>query len=184
MPEEPKRLSPRLDEREALHRCGWPDCRAACCVYGTWVGEGEVADILAHADLVAPLMASERRDPPGWFSEIREPDEYTPRGTVLHTTVVEDPSHYGGSACIFLLEDYRCALQAAGQAAGMHPWRLKPFYCVLHPLDLDEQGRITLDETGLLVVEPASCLRKGDKGVRLRDLFAEELEFLTKDRRS
>ena len=177
-------MSPRLEAREAVRRCSWPACRAACCVYGTWVGEGEMEDILGYAGLVGPLLPAERQDPAGWFGQVREPDEHTPRGTVLRTTVVEDASHYGGSACIFLLGDYRCALQAASQAAGMHPWRLKPFYCILHPLDLDEQGRITLDEEGLLVAEPASCIREGENEVRLKNLFAKELGFLTADLRS
>ncbi len=139
-------------------------------------------EILAHAHLVSPLLKTGRRDPEAWFGQVREPDTHTPRGTVLHTTVIENPGHYGGSACIFLMGDYRCALQAASEAAGMHPWRLKPFYCVLHPLDLDEHGRITLDETRHLVVEPASCTREGENEVRLKDLFAEELDFLIADR--
>jgi hypothetical protein len=100
---------------------------------------------------------------------------------VIHTTVLDDPEHYGGSACIFLMGDYCCALQAAGEAAGLHPWRFKPFFCILHPLDLDEHGRITLDAVRHMVDEPASCLREGEVEVDLREMFAEEIEYLTRD---
>jgi hypothetical protein len=92
--------------------------------------------------------------------------------------VIPDPDHYGGTACIFMREDYECALQTAGVKAGFHPWRFKPFYCILHPLDLDEHGRITLDETHLLLAEPASCLRPAEKPIPLKETFSEELNYL------
>ncbi len=91
---------------------------------------------------------------------------------------LNSPEHYGGTACVFLREDYKCALQVAGEAAGEHPWRFKPFYCILHPLDLDEKGRITLDESGLLVSEPASCLREAEISTSLLKLFEAELRYL------
>lgn len=172
--------APRMAERESVRRCGWPECRAACCVYGTWIGEGQVEDILAHAELVQPHLPEDRRDPAGWFGEETEPDAHIRRGTVVHTVVRDDPEHYGGSACIFLLDDYRCALQSAGESAGLHPWRFKPFYCILHPLDLDERGRITLDEVRFMVDEPASCLRRADEEVVLGELFSEEIAYLSK----
>ncbi|MCX8025754.1 MAG: hypothetical protein N3A60_11175, partial [Thermanaerothrix sp.] len=99
----------------------------------------------------------------------------------VHTRVYADPAHYAGSACVFLRPDYKCALQVAGEAAGYHPWRFKPFYCILHPLDLDEQGRITLDAADALAEEPASCLRWAEEAQSLLDLFAEELRYLLGD---
>lgn len=172
-------LNPRLSEKEAIQRCGWPACRAACCVYGTWIDLEQEEDILANAGLIMPHMSEGRRDPAAWFGEETEADAFTPRGTVRHTVVVKDPDHYGGAACIFLRGDYRCALQAAGDAAGLHPWRFKPFYCILHPLDLDEQGRITLDAIRQMVDEPASCVRRSTEKVVLAELFKEEIHYLT-----
>jgi hypothetical protein len=60
---------------------------------------------------------------------------------------------------------------------GRHPWSLKPFYCILHPLDLDEEGKITLDKTELLVKEQGSCLRPVDEPISLIETFQEELEY-------
>jgi hypothetical protein len=175
----PLKPSPRLNAAEPIQSCGWPQCRAACCVYGTWVDAGEREKILGQADLIKPHLPRERRDPARWFGEETEADAFTPRGTVIHTAVLDDREHYGGSACIFLRGDFRCALQAAGEAAGLHPWALKPFYCILHPLDLDKHGRITLDEVRHMVVEPASCLRPAGQPVALKELFEEELGYLT-----
>ncbi len=173
------RHSSRLNESESVQRCGWPGCQAACCVYGTWVEEGEQSDILGHADLIRPLLPLERRDASHWFERETGEAARPPRETLLHTRVVADPDHYGGSSCVFLLPDYRCALQAAGEAAGEHPWRFKPVRCILHPLELDAQGRVTLDAVRFLVDEPASCLRPAKGAVALRELFAEELDYLT-----
>ncbi len=172
------RVNPRLSDSESIQRCGFPACRAACCVYGTWIDAHEIADIQAHAALIQPLLPSDRHDPALWFGEERESDRHALSGTVLHTTVLDAPAHYGGSACIFMRPDYKCALQVAGEANGMHPWRFKPFYCILHPLDLDKHGRITLDETHLLVDEPASCLRLGKQEISLTTFFEEELRYL------
>jgi len=95
----------------------------------------------------------------------------------VHSRVLPDPTHYGGSACVFLREDSKCALQVAGNENGLHPWRFKPFYCILHPLDLDDEGHITLDENSLLLDEPASCLRPSDTVIPLTETFEPELRY-------
>jgi hypothetical protein len=60
----------------------------------------------------------------------------------------------------------------------LHPWQFKPYYCILHPLDLDEQGRITLDETKLLLDEAGSCLRPAENPIPLVETFGPELRYL------
>jgi hypothetical protein len=178
------RLHPRLNDSEPIRRCGWPDCKAACCVYGVWIDLDEQADLLAHAEIIKPHLPPKRRDPARWFDGEIEPDRHTSSKQVTHTRVIRDPNHYGGSTCIFMRPDYKCALQVAGEAAGEHPWRFKPFYCILHPLDLDKHRRITLDEIRFMVDEPASCVRLTEGEVVLKQLFAEELEYLNVKRRA
>lgn len=168
-------VNPRLLQSEPIQRCDWPNCGAACCVYGTWVDSATIEDILAHTRLIQPHLPAESRDPQSWFGKETEEERHALSGKVYHTRVVDSPDHYGGSACIFLREDHKCALQLAGEQALDSPWRFKPFYCILHPLELDDQGRITLDETHLLVDEPASCLRSSEHRTPLLHLFKEEL---------
>lgn len=172
-------ISPRLEESEPLQRCGFPDCKAACCVYRAWVDKRRAGEILARAELIQPHMPEERRAPDSWFDAGEEPDPYTPTGTVVHTTVVADRDHYGGTTCIFMRPDYKCALQVAAERNGFHPWRFKPFFCVLRPLDIDERGRLTLDRTQDLLAEPASCLRPSSASIPLKRLFSAELSYLT-----
>ncbi|MBN2043816.1 MAG: DUF3109 family protein [Anaerolineales bacterium] len=171
-------LHPRLNQAEKIKRCDWPECHAACCIYGAWVDKLHAEDILNHASEIGPLMEEEHQSPSSWFDGQEEPDDHALSGRVVHTTIIPNPYHLGGTSCIFLRKDFKCALQAAAEAVDEHPWRFKPFYCILHPLDIDEQGRITLDEVDLLLREPTTCLQPSRKPVRIKDLFAEELGYL------
>lgn len=173
-----KRVSPRMLQCEPMRRCTLGECRAACCLYGVWIDRLEAKEILANAAVIAPHMDAENRDPDDWFDGREEPDDNAISGMTVHSTVLPDPQHYGETACIFLRRDHLCALQVASNAEGKHPWHWKPFYCILHPLDLDEQGRITLDETGLLLDEPGSCLRPADHSIPLVETFEAELRYL------
>ena len=173
-----KAVNPRLGRSEPIQRCVLGECRAACCLYGVWIDRAEAQAIRDNAGLIAPYMPEQSRDPAGWFDGREEADEHTPSGRTVHSMVLPSPGHYGGTACVFLREDHKCALQTAAQENGMHPWRFKPFYCILHPLDLDEEGRITLDETSLLLEEPASCLRPAGRLIPLVETFEPELRYL------
>ena len=172
------RMHPRLKKSERVERCDWPNCRAACCIYGAWVDKLHAEDILKHADQISPYMEEDHQSPDSWFDGQQESDDHALSGLVVHTTIIPNPYHYGGTSCIFLRKDFKCALQVAAEQNGDHRWRFKPFYCVLHPLDLDENGRITLDEIELLVKEPASCLRSTHKQTALQETFRQELEYL------
>lgn len=170
-------IDPFLKTEQAVKRCGWPDCGAACCLYGAWVDTVLKQDILAHADLISEYMPPDRRDPVFWFDGHEEPDRHALSGIVAHTVVLPDEGHYGGTSCIFLRPDQQCALQTAAQETGLHPWRFKPFYCILHPLEIKD-GRITLDDPAEMVEEAASCLRRGDQKIPLIDIFRPEIDYL------
>jgi len=162
---------------EHMQRCTLNDCQAACCLHGAWVDLTEIEDIQANAEIIKPHLSPEVCQPQDWFDERKEPDEFSISGIVGHTAIILNPDHYGGIACIFLRADSKCALQTAALEADLHPWRFKPFYCILHPLMLDSQGRITLDETQILLNEPASCLRPSEHSIPLIKTFAEELRY-------
>ncbi len=176
-----REINPRLLKSEPMQRCRLEECRAACCLYGVWLDKAEWAEIQANAAIIIPHMPSGWDDPSQWVDGREEEDEFVPSGRVVHSRVLTDPEHYGGIACVFLRKDHKCALQVAGQAAGEHPWRFKPFYCVLHPLDLDEQGRISLDDTDALLSEPGSCLRPSEIMNPLLETFEPELRYLLGD---
>jgi hypothetical protein len=164
-------------QSEPMQRCKLQSCKAACCIYGVWIDSDEAIRLRVHTHILQQEMAEMWRNPDTWFDGQEEADEHAPSGKVIHSRVVDARKHYGGSACVFLRDDHKCAIQTAAQKAGMHPWSLKPFYCKLHPLDLDEKGRITLDETGLLLDEPGSCLRPSITLIPLLDTFEEELRY-------
>ena len=165
-----------------MRRCTLDECHGACCVFGVWTDEREMEDILAHAELIKPHMPEGATDPADWFAAYEDHDEFSPSKLVVHTAVETKPEHYGGTACIFWRADAKCALQVAGVASGQHPWRFKPYYCILHPLDLDDEGLITVDETEALLAEPGSCLRAAENPIPLTETFEEELRYLLGDK--
>ncbi len=170
-------VSPRLLAREPVQRCDFPRCGGACCVHGVWVDLQEIAAIRQAAALIRPHLPADARSIP-WFQEREEPDPHALSGRVRQTTVLPRAEHPLGQACVFWRpQDAKCALQVAAEAQGWHPWRLKPFYCILHPLDLDEQGRITLDDTSALLTTPGSCLRPAAEPQPLVQIFAPELRW-------
>jgi len=164
-----------------MRRCRLEECRAACCLHGVWIDTAEWQDIQDHAELIIPQMPPGWNNPEFWIDDRQEDDPFSNSGQVVHSRVLPDPTHYGGTACVFLRDDFKCALQVAGDANRLHPWRFKPFYCVLHPLDLDEQGRITLDAAGLLLDEPGSCLRQAEMEIPLIETFESELRYFLGD---
>lgn len=172
------RVNPRLLAVEALQRCALGECKGACCVFGVWVDLGEMEDIMQHAALILPHMPEDARNPGEWFAPVEWNDNRSTSGKVIHTAVENRPDHYGQTACIFCLSDGKCALQVAADANGFHPWRFKPFFCILHPLDLDDKGRITLDSLENMMSEAGSCVRPADAAQPLLDTFEPELRYL------
>ena len=122
-------------------------------------------------------MPAGRLDPGEWFTAECEPDPFFPSGCVVRSAVRPNPAHYGGTECVFLRPDWLCALQKAADAAGRHPWRWKPFHCIIHPIT-SEDGVFTLAPDGELLAEPGSCFRAGGADALMSDSLAEEIAFL------
>ena len=180
-----RHINPRLLMHESLERCCLDDCKAACCLHGVWVDSIRMHDILDHVELIAPHMPEDLRNPIDWFDDRTSQDEFSLSGTVVHSTVLLAPEHYGETACVFLRSwDHKCALQVAADENDLHPWRFKPFYCVLHPLDLDDQGRISVEEDlECLLNEKGSCVRPADHKTPLIETFSPELRYLLGENR-
>jgi hypothetical protein len=174
----PFEIAPRLQETSLLRRCVLAECRGACCLHGVWVDPLERDDILDHAAQIAPFLASARQSSAEWFTKEQEAEPAFPSKIVVAARVCKNAAHYGGTECVFLRPDARCALQAAADAAGLHPWRYKPFHCILHPLTFDEQGRVTLAPDEELRAEPGSCFRLGAESQPLAQSLQAELDFL------
>ena len=88
-------LNPRLFEKEHFVRCRLKDCQAACCLFGVWVDEEKVTQILGYKEQIKSEMSAEYQNANQWFESKPESDPFTPSGKVIHTKVVEKESHKG-----------------------------------------------------------------------------------------
>ncbi|KAF0112216.1 MAG: hypothetical protein FD147_277 [Chloroflexi bacterium] len=172
------RINPRMFDAEPVQRCRLEECKGACCVFGVWVDPREVADIVSNAKLIMPHMPETAQNPGEWFVPVEDFDKHSPSGKVIHTAIEPSPNHYGETACVFWREDGKCILQVAAMANNFHPWRFKPFYCILHPIDLDDKGRLTVDDLDSLINEQGSCLIPADHPIPFIETFEPELKYL------
>jgi len=147
-------------------------------VYGVWIGLQERDAILKHQEIIKNLMPDNFKNSQEWFQNKIVHDPFVAGDQVIHTSVIKNSARFGGTACVFLNDHHKCVLQITAENLGFHKWSLKPFYCILHPLDLDEAGRITLDETDSLLSENSSCLRFSEEKIALLLTFKEELLYI------
>jgi|LADL02.1.fsa_nt_gi hypothetical protein len=174
----PLTISARLFTPETLQRCKLNDCSGACCTYGVWIDLLEKEKIKAHSGIIRVCMDDVSDDPEKWFEDEIEKDPFTESGWVVHTKLVWRKKPVKRKTCIFLRSDHKCALQVASEKLDKHHWFLKPFYCILHPLDINEYGEITLDETQVILTEEKSCLRYSEQLFTPIIIFEEELRYL------
>ncbi len=173
-----KKVERKLLESRPTQRCRISDCQAWCCTGGVWVDLREKEKILANAEKIKPFLPPTRRDESIWFDGVQEDGAEYPSGRGEGTTVVNDPTHPIGTTCIFLRpSDRYCALQAANTAHGEDPWDLKPFYCILYPLTVDED-LLQLDDANELYQEGGHCQRDCAEPVPLHITFQAELEYV------
>lgn len=102
----------------------------ACCQYGADVDLAEREAILAHADLIAPILDEDARTAPWFTTEVQVDPDY-PSGRHVRTATLR-----GG--CVFLAHDGRgCAIHRASIERGFDFNGVKPNICRLFPLSYD-----------------------------------------------
>ncbi len=170
------KIHPELLETVEAERCYLHECKGACCSGGVWLDVADLKSIVPHVATIQTNLPEERRDPNTWFSA-PEPDETTPSGVKIGTNVVADPVRPGITCCVFLRPDRLCALQVTSRQLGLDGLGLKPFYCALYPVYV-ENGEVILDHETERDFEGANCRRLCATPRPIYDIFAEELTLL------
>ncbi|MBI5715232.1 MAG: hypothetical protein HZC38_17680 [Chloroflexi bacterium] len=171
-------VSKRLLATEPKQRCEISECEARCCAGGVLISLSHKEKILAHAALIQPHLPEERRDPALWFDGVLVQDADFPDGVAEGTHVVDDPTHPASETCIFLRpQDRYCALQMTSIVNDQHPWSLKPFFCALHPVTLDN-GCVILDENNVIYQNGGHCQRASVITKPLYETFDVELQLI------
>ena len=152
------RIAPRLT-RKIFRRASLRRCDATCCKRGVVLSTVERDAILAHREGVIRTMEASPREGVApqrsdWFTGRVKKDPDFLCGRSLDTRVV-------AGACVFLRADRLCAVHIASEEALGHPYALKPAYCILFPLAV-ENGALDVCR-GSYTRKPECCspVRRG-----------------------
>jgi hypothetical protein len=163
------RISPDLFEQGYPEGSGPCACTSACCEDGVYLDIGDRDRILKHREMIKTSMdETQSRDEQLWFDREEEEDSDFPSGRSVATNVVN-------GKCAFLDRTGRCSIQVASVAAGMDRWALKPFFCILYPIDVSD-GVVSFD--ALLQDEQTCCSVDARFETPLFEACKDELTFL------
>ncbi len=166
------RIDPGVLKRARIRRCELGECQAACCTGGVWLNPDEMPKILEWAEVVKSYLPLERHDESKWF-ELGDRDERFPQGYEIGTTVIDDPQRPGQTCCVFLRPDRVCALQLASREHSLGWPGLKPFFCALYPMFLEENLLMMDDETPV-DFEGGGCCKPASEAHPLFQIYREE----------
>ncbi len=138
--------------RRPLRRCQLTECGGNCCHDGAYLGDEEATVIREVVKTSRPDFERLGLDLPekvvvfgSWQGTISGPKTAT-RASPMKEQIAEYPPHFPDTACVFLLNDARCALQVLAGERNLPPWYYKPVTCWLHPLTIEgiDDGRPVL----------------------------------------
>ena len=144
-------------------------CSSTCCSDGVYADVTDRDRILSHKEMIKKYMDdTQTQDESRWFEYQEIKDGDFPSGRCVGTEV-----HNG--KCVFLDGMGRCALQVAAASEGMHKWALKPFFCVLYPIEVTRKV-VSFDD--MLQGEQSCCSIGHEFDTPLFEGCREELTYL------
>lgn len=166
-----------------LSPCSLARCGGTCCAEGATLN-GEEALVLRqitrrHSDFLRSLVPDL---PEQAITRADGVDRTALKPRPFRHRVSDYPPHFPETACAFLQEDSRCALQSLADAQGKHPWTYKPLACWLHPISISAE-QITLPSTRTDpypggFASQTHCGREDLCGQAAHEVLVHELAFL------
>ncbi len=134
-----RKVDTALLEHGFAPECSMQNCVGHCCSSGVMADVRERDRILGFRESIKQLMdATQTTDESKWFEKTEEEDSDYPSGRAVGTEV------WNGK-CVFLNAEGRCTVQLAEEVEGLPRFSLKPFFCVLYPITIDD-GVVTYDD--------------------------------------
>jgi hypothetical protein len=155
---------------KGFHKTDGPNlCSAKCCSGGVYIDLTEKEKILSFKEqIIQEMDETQNLDISSWFDDeiIEDTDFYS--GKCICTKTFHDK-------CVFLNKEKLCVLQVVSTKFGYHKWFLKPFFCILFPLTIEE-NTITFDDyqNG----NEKCCSILNDFCISLYEACQEEIGFL------
>ena len=165
----PYTFSSELFEKGFSPENGPCTCTSMCCEGGVYADIREKDKILSHQEIITRYMdETQSKDVTQWFEEKESDDADFPSGRCIGTREINDK-------CAFLDKFGRCSLQRAATEEGMHKWALKPFFCILYPIEISNNV-VSFDD--MLQDDQSCCSVSDDFQIPLFEACREELMHL------
>lgn len=158
------RINPDVLRKDSIRRCADARCGAVCCSGGVWLNEDEAPKIRAWAEEIKKRLPPDRHDESIWFEE--EDGE-------MGTNSIDDASRPGQTCCVFLQPDRKCALQVVSNENNLGWPGIKPYYCAIYPL-LIEENVLTIDDETPLIYAGGLCRNSAPQGYAAYELYRDE----------
>lgn len=158
------RINPDVLRKDSIRGCADARCGAVCCSGGVWLRDDEAPRIHAWAREIKACLPAERHDESTWFEQGNHE---------LGTNTVDDPLHLGQTCCVFLQSDRMCALQVVSRTNNLGWPGIKPYYCAIYPLLL-EDGVLSMDDQTPLLYEGGLCRKSMTQANAAYELYRDE----------
>ena len=166
-----------------LARCDLRVCAGTCCAHGASLNAEEalvVRQLTRRHEARLRLWVPDLPAEPVVTADGAARTAVKPRD--MHERAVDYPPHFPDTACAYLDDEARCALQRLAEADGRHPWAYKPLACWLHPIALSADG-VTLPDAATDpypggFASATHCGRTAAGGRPAREVLAPELARL------
>ncbi len=166
------RIDPSLLQRRQIEPCRLEECHAVCCSGGVWLDVDLQAKILQWSRTIKSFLPPDRHDERRWFGEERSDRDF-PSGRCVETTTVARPSQPEKRCCVFLQPDNKCVLHSISEIHQLGSPGLKPFYCAIHPLYM-EDNVLTIEDDPLEDLRGGWCRRPARTARPVYEIFRTE----------
>jgi hypothetical protein len=132
------KIDPIIFTQGFVPGCNIDICGGQCCDWGVMMDSNFKDVILEHRYEIQEIMdAHQPKNIEDWFDDEIIEDNDFPSGKAVATEIYNTAG--GNSQCVFKGEDNYCKLQITAEKKGYHKWEIKPKYCIMYPLTIENK---------------------------------------------
>ena len=131
------KIDPIIFTQGFVPHCNISICGGQCCDWGVFMDKEFKDVIMKHEqDIIDVMDEGQIKDSSQWFGDEIEKDHDFPSGEAIDTETYK--TKFGKEQCVFKGINNYCSLQVAAEKKGFHKWEIKPKYCIMYPISIED----------------------------------------------